>query len=39
MAGDYITDAVNLFLERFDRLIDALERIAVALESDDDSPQ
>ena len=31
--SDYVTDAVNLFLERLDRMIDALEEIAYALES------
>jgi len=31
--GAYVTDAVNLFLERFDRLIEALERIADSLET------
>jgi hypothetical protein len=39
MAGDYITDAVNLFLERLDRVVEALERIADALEAENESQQ
>lgn len=31
--GDYITDAVNLVLDRFDALISAVERVAEALEA------
>jgi len=34
--GDFITDALNLFLERMDRLCEALERIADAVEGDDE---
>jgi hypothetical protein len=33
--GDWITDMVNLLLERMDRLNDVLERIAEALENDE----
>lgn len=33
--SDYITEALNLVLERFDALIDNLDRIATALEKDD----
>lgn len=33
MNGDYITEMVNLFLERFDQLITAIERVAEALEA------
>lgn len=29
---DWISDAVNLFLDRLDRLCDAVERVADALE-------
>lgn len=33
--ADWATGAFNLFLERADRAIEALERIADALEADD----
>jgi hypothetical protein len=31
-AGDYITEVINLLLQRLDRMNDLLERIADALE-------
>lgn len=33
MNGEYITDIVNLFLDRFDTLIEQLGRVADALEA------
>ena len=35
--ADWITDAVNLVLERLDRMADALDRIAAAFETDNDN--
>lgn len=35
--SDYVTDAVNLFLERLDRVIVELERIADALEGNEET--
>lgn len=32
---DYVTEAVNLVLERLDRICDALERLAAAAEQED----
>jgi len=37
--SDYITEAVNLFLERLDRVVEELERIADALEAYNESQQ
>lgn len=35
--SDYVTDVVNLFLERIDRVIEALERIADSLEGNEET--
>lgn len=35
--SDYVTEAVNLFLSRFDDMNALLERIAVALEGNEES--